>query len=301
MDQWRPQFLGLTAFETLYPVNKKAIDASPEKWFQDPKTLVSNGPFKMVKWNNRQSIELEKNADYWDVNTVKLQKLVFTLIDAEDTVLTMFETGQIDSAMNPPRQELDRLQKEGKLQITPQLSTYFYRFNVTRKPFNDVRVRKALAMAIDREAIIKNITKAGEKPATAFVPFGIPDAEASKDYREVGGTLLTQFDLAQAKKLLAEAGYPDGKGFPAATILYNNDQKHAKIAQAIQEMWKQNLGINVKLTNQEWQVYLDSEDKLAYDIARAGWVGDYVDPIRQPIPPEMPKSGWRPCTGLKKS
>ncbi len=274
-----PQFLGLTAFHTLYPVNKKAVEANPEKWFQDPKTLISNGPFKLVNWNNRQSIELEKNPAYWDAGAVKLQKLVFTPIDAEDTVLTMFETGQIDMAMNPPRQELERLQKEGNLQIAPNLATYFYRFNVTKKPFNDVRVRKALAMAIDREAILKNVTKAGEKPATAFVPFGIPDADPGKDYREVGGTLFTQFDLAQAKQLLAEAGYPDGKGFPAVAILYNNDQKHAKVAQAIQEMWKQNLGINVKLTNQEWQVYLDSEDKLAYDIARAGWNADYVDPM----------------------
>ncbi|MHB1167380.1 MAG: peptide ABC transporter substrate-binding protein [Carboxydocellales bacterium] len=274
-----PQFMGLTAFETLYPLNQKVVEANPEKWYQDPNTLVSNGPFKLVKWNNRQSVELAKNAAYWDANTVKLQKLIYTLIDAEDTVLIMFETGQIDMAMNPPRPELDRLQKAGDLTITPQLSTYFYRFNVTKKPFDDVRVRKALAMSIDREAIVKSITRAGERPATAFVPYGIQDANPAKDYRSVGGSLLTQWDTAQAKKLLAAAGYPEGKGFPVTSILYNNNQMHAKIAQAIQEMWKRNLGIDVQLINQEMQVYLDNEDKLAYDIARAGWSGDYVDPM----------------------
>lgn len=274
-----PQFLGLTAFQTLYPVHKKSVEANPQTWFKNPKTLVSNGPYKMVGWTNRQNIDLEKFADYWDASAVKLNKLVYTLVDNEDTVLTMFETGQVDSAMNPPRQELERLKGENKAVVSANLGTYYYRFNTTKKPFNDVRVRKALAMAIDREAIVKNITKAGEPAANAFVPYGLSDAKTSDDYRKVGGQLFTQFDLAQAKKLLAEAGYPDGKGFPSFSILYNNDNKHAKIAQAVQEMWKKNLGIDCRLTNQEWQVYLDSQDKLAFDVLRSGWSADYIDPM----------------------
>lgn len=274
-----PQFLGLTSFQTLMPLNKKAVEANAN-WWKDPKTIVSNGPFKMTAWNHRQSIECEKNENYWDANTVKLQKLVFNLVDSQQTALTLFETGQLDMGMNPVPQEFDRLKQDGKLVVTPQLSTYFYRFNTTKKPFNDARVRKALAFAIDREAIVKSITKAGEVPANAMIPYGIPDAELGKDFRKVGGELFSsQMNVAEAKKLLAEAGYPEGKGFPVVSILHNNDEKHAKIAQAIQEMWKNNLGINVKINSQEWQVYLDAEDNLNYDIARAGWVADYVDPM----------------------
>lgn len=274
-----PQFLGLTSFQTLLPLNKKTVEANAN-WWKDPKTLVTNGPFKVTAWNHRQTVDCVKNENYWDAKTVKLEKLVFNLVDSQQTALTLFETGQLDMGMNPPPQELDRLKQENKLVITPQLSTYFYRFNTTKKPFNDVRVRKALTLAIDRDAIVKNITKAGETPATAFIPNGIPDAEAGKDYRQVGGALFDyKLNVAEAKKLLAEAGYPNGKGFPTVSILHNNDEKHAKIAQAIQEMWKTNLGVNVKINSQEWQVYLDAEDNLDYDIARAGWVADYVDPM----------------------
>ena len=274
-----PQFLGLTAFQTLMPINKKAVEANAN-WWKDPKTLVSNGPFKMVAWNHRQTIDCEKNENYWDTQTVKLQKLVFNLVDSQQTALTLFETGQIDIGMNPPPQEFDRLKQDGKLAVTPQLSIYFYRFNTTKKPFNDVRVRKALALSVDREAIVKNITKAGEIPANAMIPYGIPDAEAGKDFRKVGGELFSsKMNVEEAKKLLAEAGYPDGKGFPTVSVLHNNSEKHAKIAQAIQEMWKTNLGINVKINSQEGPVYLDAVDNLNYDIARAGWVADYVDPM----------------------
>lgn len=273
-----PQFLGLTSFQTMLPLNKKSVEANAN-WWKDPKSLVINGPFKMTAWNHRQTIECEKNADYWDAKSVKLDKLVFNLVDSQQTALTLFETGQLDMGMNPPPQEFERLKQDNKLVIAPQLGTYFYRFNTSKKPFNDVRVRKALAMAIDREPIVKSISKGGEVPATAFVPFGIPDAEKGSDFRKIGGDLFVQKDLEQAKKLLAEAGYPDGKGFPEVSILHNTDEKHAKIAQAIQEMWKKNLGINVKINSQEWQVYLDAEDNLNYDIARAGWMADYVDPM----------------------
>ncbi|MFZ5627331.1 MAG: peptide ABC transporter substrate-binding protein [Bacillota bacterium] len=274
-----PQFLGLTAFSTLYPVNKKAVEANPEAWFKNPETLISNGPFKLKKWAAKQQIEVEKNPSYWDADTVKLSQVVFTLVESADTELTMFKTGQIDIGNNPPTQELDNLKKDGSLKIGPQLTTYFYRFNVTRKPLDNPKVRKALALAIDREAIVKNVTKAGQTPADAFVPFGFPDATPDKDFRKVGGSLIKTFDAEEARKLLAEAGYPDGKGFPEITILYNTNENHQKIALAIQEMWKKNLGINVKLVNQEWKVYLKSQSNLDYDISRAGWGADYLDPM----------------------
>lgn len=274
-----PQFLGLTAFATLYPVNKKAVEADPEAWFKKAETLVTNGPFKFKSWTPKQQVVVEKNENYWDAQAVKLNQVVFTMVESADTELTMFKTGQIDIANNPPTQELDNLKKDGSLKIGPQLTTYFYRFNVTRKPLDNPKVRKALALAIDREAIVKNVTKAGQTPADGFVPVGFPDAAPGEDFRKVGGSLVKTFDVEEARKLLAEAGYPEGKGFPELTILYNTSENHQKIALAIQEMWKKNLGINVKLVNQEWKVYLKSQSNLDYDISRSGWGADYLDPM----------------------
>jgi oligopeptide transport system substrate-binding protein len=147
---------------------------------------------------------------------------------------------------------------------------------VERAPLNDKRVRQALAMAIDRESIVTQITKGGQVPAFSLVPEGIPEGDG--DFRKNGGDYFTE-DVAKAKQLLAEAGYPDGKGFPKLTILYNTSEAHQKIAEAIQAQWKTNLGIDVELTNQEWGVYLDSRSNGDYDIARAGWIGDYIDPM----------------------
>ncbi len=271
-----PYFLSLTAFHTLYPVNRRVVERNA-KWAGSPSTLVGNGPFKMVRWVHNNIIELEKNDNYWDAKNVKLERLVMTLVENESTELTMWETNQIDITSTVPLSEIPRLRQAGLLKTAPYLATYYYKFNVTRKPLNDPRVRKALALAINRELLVERVLRGGQKPALAFVPFGLPDARRGADFRQVGGNYFKDNDIATAQRLLAEAGYPDGRGFPTLEILYNTNEGHKRIAEAIQEMWKQNLGINVRLVNQEWQVYLDSVDKLNYDIARAGWVGDYPD------------------------
>ncbi len=275
-----PQFLGLTAFETYFPVHKATVEANPD-WHAHPETYVNNGPFKMTAWEHDQKIVFKKNENYWDKDNVKLEDLVMTLVTAESTELAMFETGEIDIGDNPPTEELDRLKADPNsgLKIDGDLAVYYYLFNTTIKPFDDIRVRKALAMAIDREAIVKNITKAGQIPAFAFVPYGLADADPEKDFRKVGGDYFKE-DVGEAKRLLAEAGYPDGEGFPEFEILTNNTEAHIKIAQAIQEMWKQNLGIaNITVRSQEWGPYLKARDELEYQVARAGWGADYADPM----------------------
>ncbi|NLG83223.1 MAG: peptide ABC transporter substrate-binding protein [Firmicutes bacterium] len=271
-------FLSLCAFHTLYPVKKSVVEKYGEKWAQDPKTFVSNGPFKMVAWKHNSYIDVVKNPYYWDAASVKIQKIRFTLVENESTLLTMYDTGVIDMTDTVPVAEIDRLRKEGQLKIAPYLGTYYYQFNVTKPPLDNVKVRKALALAINRQAIVENITKAGQVPALAFTPPGVPDVPGAKgDFRTVGGNFYKDNDVETAKKLLAEAGYPDGKGFPTIEILYNTSEAHKAIAEAIQEMWKKNLGINVTLTNQEWGVYLSNRTALKYQVARAGWIGDYVD------------------------
>ncbi|RPJ20414.1 MAG: peptide ABC transporter substrate-binding protein, partial [Planctomycetaceae bacterium] len=245
-------FLSLCAFHTLYPVKKAIVEKYPnDKWTLDPKTMVTNGPFKMTAWKHNSYIDVVKNPYYWDAVHVKLEKIRFTLVENESTILTMFDTGVIDMTDTVPVAEIDRLRKEGILRIAPYLGTYYYMFNVTKAPLDNPKVRKALAMAIDRNAIVTNITKAGQLPAMAYVPGGVPDVPGAKgDFRTMGGAAyFKDNDVETANKLLAEAGYPDGQGFPAIEILYNTTEAHKKIAEAIQEMWKKNLGISVTLTN----------------------------------------------------
>lgn len=234
----------------------------------------------MQSWSHNDKLVLVKNPEYWDAKSVKLTQLTFNLIEDGKAALTAFEAGQIDGLDqgDVPISDLDRLRKAGILKTSPYLGTYFYRFNVTKKPLNDVKVRQALALAIDRQALIDKVFKAGQTPAYGFVPGGIPNADQGKTFRQNGGELFKE-DLAKAKQLLAEAGYPDGKNFPEISILYNTNGSHQLPAQAIQDMWAKNLGINVKLVGQEWKVYQRSEQDLQYDVARAGWIGDYVDPM----------------------
>ncbi|HWI53579.1 MAG TPA: peptide ABC transporter substrate-binding protein, partial [Symbiobacteriaceae bacterium] len=199
---------------------------------------------------------------------------------SEATATQMFEAKQLDiveSGVNAA--ELPRLKKDlpNELKILPDLGLYYYRFNTTVAPMNDVKVRKALTYAIDRKLIVENVTKGGQQPAMSEVPAGIPDVTG--DFRANGKDFFTDNNVAEAKKLLAEAGFPDGKGFPKFTIMYNTSEGHKRIAEAIQEMWKKNLGVNVELQNVEWQVYLDRQSKLDYQISRAGWIGDYIDPM----------------------
>ncbi|HYF77111.1 MAG TPA: peptide ABC transporter substrate-binding protein [Symbiobacteriaceae bacterium] len=274
-----PYFANLTAFHTLYPVHKKTYEAAPNDWFRKT-DMVTSGPFKMVSWNAKDRIIVEKNPNYWDAANVKPAKIEYYLIEQDSTAITMFESGQLDiHEGNIGGAELDRLKKDrpDELKILPDMTVYFYRFNVTKKPFDDVRVRKALSLAIDRQLITGGILKAGQIPAMSLVPSGVPDA--SGDFRKNGGDYFKAYDLDTAKKLLADAGFPGGKGFPKVTVIYNTNETHKAIAEAVQEMWKKNLGIEVTLENLEFGVKLDRESKLDFEIARAGWQGDYTDPM----------------------
>ena len=271
-----PYFLSLVSFKTYYPVYKKNVEADPEKWHLSVATTVGNGPFKMVKWADNK-MEFVPNENYWDAGAVKADRLIFTMVENASTELTMFQSGDLDMTNTVPGQEIPRLKSGKELQIFPYLGTYYYIFNLEKAPFNDIRVRKALALAIDRKKIVENVTQGGQLPAYAFVPPGIPEPDGS-DFREEGGDYFKE-DVAKAKELLAAAGYPNGEGFPAFEILYNTSEAHKQIAEAIQEMWKQNLGIkNVTLRNEEWGTYLQSRDDGAFTVARAGWIGDYNDP-----------------------
>lgn len=271
-------FLNLTAFHAFYPVNQKTVAANPDNWANDVTTLIGNGPFKITNWVHSGQLQFAKNDHYWDVATVKLSKMEWPISDSQSTRLALVENNQADMMVEPPVVEHDRLNQAGLLKISPYLGTYYYVFNTQKAPLDNPKVRKALALAISRESLVKNVIKGSKKPAYSWVAPGLINPATNKDFREEGGNYEVE-DVALAKKMLAEAGYPEGKGLPPITLLFNTGEMHKSIAEAIQEMWKQNLGISVTLTNQESKVFLESRHQGEFQIARASWVGDYADPM----------------------
>ena len=265
-----PYFLSITSFDTLMPVNKHCVETYGPNWIK-PENIVVNGPFKLVEWRMRERIVLEKNPLYWDKDNVKLNRIVALPVENTNTNFNLYITGvaQWTDSNGIPLNIVDKIRKRPDSHIAPYLGTYFIRINVTKPPLNDVRIRKALAMSIDKKEITDKVMKAGQIPADHFVPPGL------KGYKSPKGI---HFNPAKAKQLLKEAGYPDGKNFPKITYLYNTFEAHRDIAEVLQEQWHKYLGIKVEILNQEWKVYLNSMNKLDYDLCRSAWIGDYPDP-----------------------
>jgi oligopeptide transport system substrate-binding protein len=203
----------------------------------------------------------------------------------ENSILSAFKTGEIQFADTLPSDEINAMKTAGTLSIKAQLGTYYYVINTERKPYDDVRVRKALSLAIDREFIVNSITKGNQIPAGAFVPQGVPDAVPGSDFRTNGSEYIDTSasayasNVAQAKALLADAGYPNGVGFPVIDFITNSGTGHSSIAEAIQAMWRDNLGIRMNIGTQEWAVFQQTRSDGGFDVARHGWLGDYVDPM----------------------
>lgn len=276
LRQPAPFILHAMAFYPWFVVPTKTIakfgglerKASP--WTR-PGNIVCSGAYVLSEWRPNQKIVAVRNPHYWDRDRVKIDEIHFYPVELADTEERMFRTGQLDITNEVPLTKIPVYQRENPaaLRIDPWNGVYFYRFNVKRKPFDDVRVRRALALSIDREALVKNVTLGGEQPAYHLVPPNV-----------AGYTSRHRFsaDIAEAKRLLAEAGYPDGRGFPSVELLYNTLEKHRVIAEALQQQWRRNLGIEITLFNQEWKVYMDAQHAKNFQFQRAGWIADYVDP-----------------------
>lgn len=272
-----PYFKSLLAFPIYYPVNQKNAQNN-KTWYTEAESYVGNGPFKMKSWTHNDKIVLVKNERYWDAANVKLTELIFSLVEDGKAAATAFEAGQLDGTSNVIPQDIERFRQLGLLKSTPSLATYYYQFNLSKKPLNDPKVRLALSLAINRQDLVDHVFRGGETPAYALVPDGIPDVGEGLTFRQTGGDYFKE-DIAKAKQLLAEAGYPEGKGFPELSILYNSNGSHQLAAQAIQDFWRINLGIHVKLIGQEGTIYMQNMQNKQFDIGRAGFNGDYVDPM----------------------
>lgn len=270
-----PYFLQLLDHHSMYPVHRPtiekfgAIDERGTHWSR-PENFVGNGPFTLKSWVPNQVLTVAKSPTYWDADVVKLQEIHFYPIEQPTTEERMFRAGQLHITKEVPIEKRNLYSKEQPhlLRSAPYYATYFYRFNTTIAPLGDLRVRQALAYSIDREQITEKVTKGGQQPAYNLTP-------SSPVYTP---TAKLPYDPDKARKLLAEAGFPNGEGFPTLTIMYNTFEDHKKIALVIQQMWKRELNIDITLENQDWKVFLDNQRTMNYEISRASWVGDYYDP-----------------------
>jgi len=268
-------FPNIAGMWTNNPVPKKAIEASGDKWIE-PGNIWTYGPYMLESWEHEKSMVMVKNPYYYGAKDVDIDRIHFDIITEDSTAFSKYENGELDVCA-VPLAEMDRVKKDPtlskELYQAPQLSTYYYGFNTSKKPLDNVKVRQALSYAVDRQKLIDTVTKGNQKPAKTFAPPGIFGSPAEDP--NFKGIL---FDPAKAKALLAEAGYPDGKGLPEITLMYNTSEGHAKIAQFIQQNWKEVLGIDVKLANQEWAVYLKTVNGTdTPQIYRMGWNADYPD------------------------
>jgi oligopeptide transport system substrate-binding protein len=237
--------------------------------------MIVSGPYQLKDWRVNQRIVMEKNPNYWDAENVSIPRLVSYPINDQQTTLNMFQSGQLDwTGENTLNSTIvPSLKERPDFHITQAFGTYMYVFNTKRKPFDDVRVRRALSLAINPVEVTDRISKSGVVPAYRLVPPGIPEYK-----EEVSLPRDMDARIAEAKKLLAEAGFEGGKGFPNVTLLYNTSEAHHRIAQAVQRMWQEALGIRVNLQNAEWKVAVKEMDAGNFDVTRYAWIGDYPDP-----------------------
>lgn len=236
-----------------------------------PDTMVSTGPFVLKRWSQNHVIEVVKSAHYWDAARVRLNGVHFYPTESVDTEERMFRAGQLHITETVPIAKVEPYRRNSPdlIRSDPYLGSYFYRFNVRRPPLNDVRIRRALAMSVDRNAIVTKILKGGEAAAHALTPPG------TNGYTPEAGIPV---DFAAARQILKDAGFEHGRGLPPVEVLFNTSENHRLIAEAIQEMWRRELGIDVKLVNQEQKVVLAARSAGDYSIMRSNWIGDYVDP-----------------------
>ena len=283
MSHPAPYFDRLAAFAALSPVKKDVVEANPDGWSLDPKTYISTGPFKLTEWKSGSYLMLEKNENYWNKDAVKLDGIKCLLMQDQNAAFSAYESGDALMIKDIPTQEITTLQKRSDYHLDPQLGTYFIDLNNTLDEFKDARVRQALSLALDRKYISETITAGTYTPASGFVSAGTSDWDGSlwADNITDPSVYINVNDfagnLAKAKELLAEAGHPNGEGLPTLTYSTNDSAYHKKIAEYLQQAWKE-LGVNVEVNIVEWKSFTPQRRSGNYQIARDGWVMDYNDP-----------------------
>ncbi len=278
-----PYFESLAAFATLSPVQKATIEANGDAWATDASTYVSNGPFYITEWVPSSYILMEKNPNYWDAENVKLDGIKFNLIEDANAAYNAYNAGEIAMIKDVPTEEIPSLKDRDDFFVEPIIGTYYVSMNTEKEPFTNKDVRKALSLAIDRDYLANTLMQGTYSPAGNFVGPGWADingtefVENSNGGEEFISTTDYEADLEEAKKLLADAGYPNGEGLPKITYTTNDSGYHKAVAEYLQQAWKE-LGIDMDVDIVEWASFTPMRRNGDYEVARNGWVGDYTDP-----------------------
>ncbi|EAP0537283.1 oligopeptide ABC transporter substrate-binding protein OppA [Salmonella enterica subsp. diarizonae serovar 61:k:1,5,(7)] len=271
-----PYFYKLLVHPSVSPVPKSAVEKFGDKWTQ-PANIVTNGAYKLKNWVVNERIVLERNPQYWDNDKTVINQVTYLPISSEVTDVNRYRSGEIDMTYNNmPIELFQKLKKEipNEVRVDPYLCTYYYEINNQKAPFNDVRVRTALKLALDRDIIVNKVKNQGDLPAYSYTP---PYTDGAKLVEPEWFKWSQEKRNEEAKKLLAEAGLTADKPL-TFDLLYNTSDLHKKLAIAVASIWKKNLGANVKLENQEWKTFLDTRHQGTFDVARAGWCADYNEP-----------------------
>jgi oligopeptide transport system substrate-binding protein len=266
-----PFFLELCAYATQTIVHRATVEKYGDRWLNS-KNVPCSGAFQLDYWRLHDRIRVRKNPNYWDAANTQLQVVDLLPVSLASTALNLYETKEADIIWDKdlvPSEILDALKGRPDFHSSPLFASYFYRCNTTRKPFTDARVRKAFAMVIDRKRIVEKITRGGEIPANFIVPPELPD------YTSPDGL---PYDPEAARRLLAEAGFPNGDGLPRIEYTFRSSRDDEKVAVELKDMWKRELNVDVGLRGVEHSVWLQLQGKLQYDLIRSSWVGDYSDP-----------------------
>ena len=284
-----PYFLEICAFPAAFPVRQDIIEAYGDTWTTDDNSshYISNGPWKLAEWVHDSYIKMVPNEYHYDAANLGPNSLTFQLMEDQNSMLAAYRSGDLQFIEDMPVDEIAGLLASGELNIVDYIGTYYVCYQTQAAPFDNALVRQAFTLAIDSKYIVEQVTQTGQVPATGFVPAGIYDADPNgDDFRTVGGDYWDapvddatyQANCEKARQLLAEAGYPNGEGFPTVTFLYNTSDAHKAVGEALQQMWQEELGVTVQLQNQEWNAFLETRKKGEYQIARNGWIADYNDP-----------------------
>lgn len=269
-------FLNIITNPSFFPVNEKVATENAE-WFTEAESFVGNGPFQLTSWEHDVKMVFEKNPEYWDADTVKLDKVEWAMVNDSNTEYQMYQANELDVSDVPAELSAELMDSE-EVSIQDQAGTYFYRFNTTMEPFTNAKIRKAFAMAVNQEEIVEFVTKNGEKPAHGFVSYGFQGPDG-KEFRDTVGKLV-EFNAEEAKKLLDEGMKEEGYDtLPTVTLTYSTSDTHQNIAVALQAQFKKALGVDVELANVEGSVFASEQKELKYQLSRSSFLHDYADPV----------------------
>ena len=273
-------FIDVLSMWVYDPVQQATVEANGDSWTSSPETYVCNGPFKVTGMSLNENVILEKNENYWDAENVTLEKLTFRYILDNSTALTAYESGEVDGIISVPSSDYARLKAEkAGLQVYPSYGTVYYNINCEAEPYNDPLVRKALCLAVDRQALIDNVVQVHAQPAYSFLApgYSVDGKDITEGRSDYGLSATADVEAAQAA--LAEAGYPNGEGFPTLKLSYYQDDTVKKIVEAMAEMLKNNLNINVEVSSNEWAIFYEDVQQGNYEVAAMGWSADYLNPM----------------------